>query len=91
MCMSCADGVDLAYITLYDAPYYSLIVAAIGKGEDCLRVVFEHSLAVDMELEQTRRFCVDKIVTEGGIFSDFNPDFKASQDDNVMADHVTFN
>jgi hypothetical protein len=27
-----------------------------------------------MELEQTRRFCVDKIISEGKIFSDFTED-----------------
>jgi len=61
----------LAYATLYDAPYYSLVVLGILSGEESLKVLFEHSLAVEMELEQTRRFCVDKIISEGKIFSDF--------------------
>ena len=43
-----------------------------------------------MELEQTRRFCVDKIIAEGKIFSDLNPDYKPSQDENVIADKLIF-
>jgi hypothetical protein len=77
LCLACESGVKVAYLTLYDAPYYSLKVVGISKADqNNLRVIVEHSLAVDLELEQTRRFCVDKIIQEGSIFSEFNPDHK---------------
>jgi hypothetical protein len=77
--LACENGIKVAYLTLYDAPYYSLKVIAISKSEsNILKVIFEHSLAVDLELEQTRRFCVDKIIYEGTIFSEFNPENKQS-------------
>jgi hypothetical protein len=81
-----ANGIDLIYATLYDAPIYSLIVLGISEDENSLKVLFEHSLAVDMELEQTRRFCFDKIIAEGKVFSDLNSNKKPSQDDSIISD-----
>lgn len=47
--LSCADSHDYAYVTLYDAPYYSLNVVGLITGS--LHLLYEHSLAADMELD----------------------------------------
>ena len=47
MSISCADGINLVYVSLYDAPLYSLNVISL----DDLKLLLIHSLAVDMDLD----------------------------------------
>jgi hypothetical protein len=47
MNVSCADGINLVYVSLYDAPLYSLNVICL----DDLKLLIVHSLAVDMDLD----------------------------------------
>lgn len=70
------EGLDLLYVTLYDAPHYSLNVISFSTDE--LRLLARMPLSACLESLQTRKFYQHQLVRGGQVFSQFNGQKKAS-------------
>ena len=64
------EGLDLLYVTLYDAPHYSLNVLSFSNDELCL--LARMPLSACLETLQTRKHYQHQLVKGGHVFSQFN-------------------
>ena len=64
------EGLDLLYVTLYDAPHYSLNILSFSTDE--FRLLARMPLSACLESLQTRKFYQHQLVKGGHVFNQFN-------------------
>ena len=55
ICHSKTCGLELAYVSLHDAPYYSLNIVSLAN--DTMTIIARMPISAVLELAQMKKFC----------------------------------
>ena len=70
ICVSKTCDLELAYVSLFDAPYYSLNI--ISLANETMTIVARMPISAVLELAQMKKFCQHQMIRQGQVFSKFN-------------------
>ena len=70
------NDLEIAYVTLYDVPHYSLNILSLGSDE--MRNLARMPLASVLHSAQTKKYYQHQLVKGGHVFTQFNNEDSAS-------------